>query len=104
MPKASRDKGARRELEAARLIGATKISRMYGPGPDLKLPDGRYVEVKAQADGWKKLHRWLDDDAQILMLKADYKPWLVTMTIGTFLDIMEEHDEHNTSTDTGTAK
>ena len=82
-------------MEAARLIGATKISRMYGPGPDLKLPDGRFVEVKARENGFSMLHRWLDDDAQILMLKADYKPWLVTMTIGTYLDILEEHDENN---------
>ena len=91
--KPSRDKGARRELEGARLIGATKISRMYGPGPDLKLPDGRFVEVKALANGWKKLHRWLSDDAQILMLKADRQPWLVTMTLETYLDLIDEAKE-----------
>ena len=65
---------------------------MYGPGPDLKLPDGRFVEVKARSKGFRELHKWLADDAQILMLKADRQPWLVTMTLETYLDILEEHD------------
>ena len=73
----SRAKGNRRELEVAVLLGATKISRMYKPGPDLQMPDGRWVEVKARADGFKQLYKWLDDDASILALKADRKGWLI---------------------------
>jgi len=85
----SRDKGARRELEAAKLLGARKISGMYQDGPDLMYGE-RYVEVKAKKQGWKMLHRWLDDDASILMLKADHQPWLICMTVDTFLDIRDE--------------
>ena len=93
MPKASRDKGARAELEVARLLGATKVSRMYQPGPDLQMPDGRWVEVKRRKKAWSRLYDWLSDDAQILALRADREPWLVVMTLGTFLDIMEEHED-----------
>jgi len=86
----SRRKGAAGELEVAKLLGAVKISRQYLPGPDLQMPDGRYVEVKRLADGWKRIYKWLDDDAQILAMKADHKPWLITMHLSTYLDIIEE--------------
>ncbi len=86
MGKASRSKGNRRELEIAKLLGATKVSRMYLPGPDLQMPDGRWVEVKARADGFKQLHKWLDDDASILCLKADRKGWLVVQHLEDWLD------------------
>jgi len=89
--KPSRDKGSRREREAAKLLGAIKVSSMYRPGPDLDW-NGRDVEVKAQANGWIKLHKWLSG-AQILMLKADRKEWLVVMEIGTFQDLIEEAQE-----------
>ena len=85
----SRDKGARRELEAAALLDATKISGMYQEGPDLMYGE-RFIEVKAKKDGWKMLHRWLADDASILMLKTDREPWLICMPIETFLDLQEE--------------
>lgn len=85
----SRDKGARRELEAAEILGARKISRMRQAGPDL-LYGERYVEVKAQANGWKRLHTWLDGDASILMLKADREDWLIAMPVDVFLDLLDE--------------
>jgi len=85
----SRDKGARRELEAAKALGASKISRMRQKGPDLLYGD-RYVEVKALKDGWKLIYKWLSNDASLLMLKADRKPWLITMSIDEFHDLQEE--------------
>jgi len=86
----SRDKGARRELEAAKALGASKISRMRQKGPDLLYGD-RYVEVKAKADGWKLIYKWLaKDDVHLLMLRADYKPWLIAMSIDEFHDLQEE--------------
>lgn len=85
----SRDKGARRELEAAQILGARKISRMRQKGPDLQYGD-RFVEVKAQATGWKRLHQWLSGDASILMLKADRHDWLICMPVHVFLDLQDE--------------
>ena len=87
--KKSRDKGGYREREAAKLLGAEKVSRMYQPGPDL-LWRGRGVEVKARADGFKELHKWLKD-AQLLMLKSDRKPWLIVIPYDEFRDLLEEH-------------
>jgi hypothetical protein len=89
MGKSSRDKGNRRELEIAKLLGAEKVSGMYRAGPDLQMPDGRWVEVKARADGFRELYKWLDDDASILCLKADRKGWLVVQWLGDWLD----HDQ-----------
>ncbi len=89
MGKPSRDKGARREREAAALLDARKISGMYQEGADLMYGQ-RYIEVKARAKGWALLHRWLDDDASILMLKADHKPWLIVMSVHEFLDLQDE--------------
>jgi hypothetical protein len=90
MGKPSRDKGARRERELAELLGATKVSGMYKVGPDLVMPDGRYVEVKSRKNGWVQLHRWLEDDASILCLKADRKSWIVVQRLEDWLDHEEE--------------
>ena len=70
-------------------MGAQKISGMYQEGADLMYGE-RYIEVKARAKGWAMLHRWLEDDASILMLKADREPWLICMNIETFLDLQDE--------------
>ncbi len=86
----SRNKGAAAEREVARLLGAKKVSRMYQPGPDLVMSDGRMVEVKRRKDSWRELYRWLADDAQLLALRADREPWLVVMTVDTFLDMLDE--------------
>jgi hypothetical protein len=93
MGKPSRDKGARRELEIAELLGARKISGFRRPGPDLVMPDGRYVEVKSRKNGWVQLHKWLEDDASILCLKADRKGWLVVQRLEDWLDHEEDTDE-----------
>ncbi len=92
MPDKSRRKGAKGEREAAALLGAVKISRMYQPGPDLQMPDGRFVEIKRRKKAWTEIYRWLDDDAQLLALRADKKEWLVCMTLNVFLDILDEHE------------
>ena len=93
MPDKSRRKGARAELEAAELLGAEKISRAYTPGPDLRMPDGRYVEVKIRGKGgWSaaELYKWLDDDVQMVVVRKDRHEFLVCMTLTTFLDIQDE--------------
>jgi hypothetical protein len=91
--KKSRDKGNRSELEIAKLLGARKISGFRRPGPDLVMPDGRFVESKVKADGFKLLYRWLDDDASILALRADRKGWLIVQRLEDWLDHEEVSDE-----------
>ena len=88
----SRGKGARREYEARDLLpGSTKISRAYKEGPDIHWRD-LDVEVKARADGWRELHKWLKN-AGLLMLKADRRPWLIVLEYSTFMDLLDEKEE-----------
>lgn len=97
----SRGKGARREYEAARLLpGGVKVSRMYKEGPDIHWRD-LDVEVKARADGWKELHKWLAN-AGMLMLKADRKPWLIVFEYDTFLDVLEGYESSGQEEGEGT--
>lgn len=78
MAKKSRDKGNRRELQvAARYnaagVPARKVSRMYRPGEDIRFEGPRgpmLAEVKARADGWKQIRKWLQD-VDALHLIAD---------------------------------
>ena len=88
MGKGSRDKGRRAELEAAEALGAEKVSRAGYEGHDLEW-EGRLVEVKRRASGFKSLYKWLED-VQMLMLRADRLPWLVVMTPEELLDLQDE--------------
>ena len=88
MGKAERDKGARREREVAQIMGAEKISRMYQEGPDL-FWNGEWIEVKARANGFRTLYKWLEGEATIIAHKADRQPWLVTLTLEDFLRLTE---------------
>lgn len=77
----SRNKGARREREVAKEMGARKVSGMYRKGPDLKLMDtGELIEVKARAEGWKILRRWLAP-VTYLVLVADRAEPMVVMSM-----------------------
>ena len=84
----SRDKGARAECAIVRLlqgqgIGAEKISGMYKPGADLRLPllaVDRAVEVKCRAAGFRQLYEWLDG-RDVLIVKADRQEPLVVVRL-----------------------
>jgi hypothetical protein len=84
----SRDKGARTERAIVRLlqgqgIGAEKISGMYKPGADLRLPllaVDRAVEVKCRAAGFRQLYEWLDG-RDVLIVKADRQEPLVVVRL-----------------------
>lgn len=85
--KASRRKGQRVERDFAKLTGGQRIplsGALRGNlSNDVALPaalGGLKVEVKARADSWKELYRWILDDIEkpdALILKADNKPYLV---------------------------
>jgi hypothetical protein len=90
MGKASRDKGNRRELEFAHLVGGVRVplSGAHGGtfGEDVLLPNGWRAQVKSRAEGFKTLYAALGE-ADVLALKADRKPWLIVMTGEQFLTI-----------------
>lgn len=88
-------KGVRAERELARRLGGERVPLSGAAG-------GRYAgdvvalgltwQVKVEADGWRRLYRWLEA-ADALALKADRRPWLVVLPLETFLRLVEvEHD------------
>ena len=88
--RASRRKGQRVERELAKLSGGQRIplsGALRGNlSNDVALPQdlgSLKVEVKARADSWKEIYRWILDDVEkpeALILKADHKPFLVVQT------------------------
>lgn len=85
--KANRRKGQRVEREVAKLTGGQRVplsGALRGSlSNDVALPDGLSVEVKARANGWIELYRWVLDDVEkpdAVFLKADNKPFLVVQT------------------------
>lgn len=85
--RASRRKGQRVERDFAKLTGGQRIplsGALRGNlSNDVALPDGLKVEVKARADGWREIYRWILDDVEkpdALVLKADNQPFLVVQT------------------------
>ena len=66
---------------------------MYRPGPDLQMPDGRWVEVKRRKNGWATLYKWLDGDASIIAMRADRKEWIVAMNLSTLMDMLDERQQ-----------
>ena len=89
MGSAERSKGARGERELVSLLpGAVKVSAMYKPGHDVEWL-GYTIEVKRRKTGFKFDYTHLRD-AQILAKRADNSDWLITMTLDTLLDMIEE--------------
>lgn len=89
--KASRRKGQRVERDFAKLTGGQRVplsGALRGSlSNDVALPDGLKVEVKARADGWRELYRWVLDEVErpdAVVLKADNRPWLVVQTYGAW--------------------
>ncbi len=90
----SRDKGARAERAIVRLlqergIVAEKISGMYKPGADLRLPllgADRAVEVKCRATGFRQIYEWLNG-REVLIVKADRREPLVVVRLSLAAEI-----------------
>ena len=84
----SRSKGVRAERAIVRLlqeqgIVADKISGMYKPGADLRVPllaVDRAVEVKCRAAGFRQLYDWLNG-RDVLIVKADRREPLVVVRL-----------------------
>lgn len=116
MGRRSRDKGARAEREIVNLLRDKGIEARRVPlsGAARGFPDDVIVttrkrqvwnpaglstrittkkdeerfEVKARADGFKLLYRWIDDSYG-LFLHADRKEWLVVMRVEDFADLVK---------------
>ena len=83
-------KAARAERELARLLGGERVPLSGAAGGSYAgnvVAMGLTWQVKVEADGWRRLYRWLDA-ADALALKADRRPWLVVLPIHTFLGIV----------------
>lgn len=53
------------------------------------LIEGKLAEVKARANGFKELYKWLEGK-DLLFLKADYKGYLVVIRIEDFITNLKE--------------
>ena len=91
MGRASRDKGARGELELVKLLpGAEKVSAMHTAGPDLIWLD-RPVEVKRHAKpALPKRFQSYIDEGNILIDRADHGHWTAHIDLTQLLDILAE--------------
>lgn len=95
MGKLSKNKGYRAERELTlRLrkegLNAVRVplsGAVQGFKGDLLL-EGKTAEVKARRDGFKELYKWLEGNSY-LFLKADRKPVLVVMELGTFTKLLK---------------
>ncbi|SDY69021.1 hypothetical protein [Thermoactinomyces sp. DSM 45892] len=91
----SKNKGYRTEKHFAELVEGKRVIMSgalknwgYELAGDVEGKHGEKWEIKARADGFKQLYRWLDqsDGVDLLALKADRKPFLVVMELDTFLN------------------
>jgi Holliday junction resolvase len=98
MGRRSRDKGARAERALVRLLQAAGFAAERVPlsgaahgrfGGDVSVPllgVDRRVEVKARADGFRELYRWLDG-ADLLVVRADRSEPLVVLPLRFAIEI-----------------
>jgi len=97
MGRASRDKGLRGEREFAELVSGRRVplsGAQEGFGNDVEVPTPMgtlRAEVKRRKGGFATLYGWLEDEREkpdIVAFRADRKPWLVAMTVETFLKLI----------------
>lgn len=103
MGKASRDKGLRGEREFAELVGGKRVplsGAQQGFENDvvIETPSGTLrAEVKRRKSGFATLYEWIEDERErpdIVAFRADRKPWLVSMELGTFLRLIGRSDRN----------
>lgn len=95
--KKSRNKGARAELEFAKLVGGAKVPLSGASGGefsnDVLIPhQGKTikVEVKRRASGFKTAYDWILDEREnpdVVAYRADRQPWIVMMTLDKFKEL-----------------
>ena len=95
----SKAKGNRGELEAAKALGAVKVSRLGYPGHDLEWY-GYPVEVKLYAKPVSKKITTILEDVTMLVERADFGEWIAHLRVSDLLDIIDQRareiDSENT--------
>jgi hypothetical protein len=93
MGKSQRDKGARGEREVVNILKAAGFDTAQRTGEwkandILCAVDGhdRVIEVKMRAKGFSGLYEFLKGSWAVVH-KADYSPWLITMTLDDWLKL-----------------
>ncbi|PMQ02383.1 MAG: hypothetical protein CBR30_01705 [Dictyoglomus sp. NZ13-RE01] len=93
MGKKSKRKGYRIEYELVKKLNERGINAKRIPlsgGSWLKgdiLIDNFICEVKARANGFREIYKWLEDK-DFLFIKADRKDYLVVMSLDKFINLM----------------
>jgi hypothetical protein len=91
-----RRKGYEAERELAKLTGGKRVplsGAQEGYTNDVELPNGMKIEVKRRKGGFKTLYDWILDEREkpdVVAYRSDRKPWLVTMTLDRFLQLMNK--------------
>jgi len=97
----SRRKGSRNELALVRFLqdkgfAAEKTSRTGYTGTDISMPllgVDRRVEVKARANGFRELYRWLAEN-DLLIVRADRKEPLVVIPLWLAAEVAAVAEGH----------
>lgn len=96
MGKSQKDKGARGELEFAKLTEGERIPLSGAMGGnysnDVRLPNGWKAEVKRRKSGFKMLYDWIEDTREnpdCVAIRVDRKQWIVSMTLDKFMELMK---------------
>lgn len=91
MGRSERAKGYRREAEFARMVGGQRVPLSGAAGGefggDVVLAGGLKAEVKARANGFTRLYKWLED-VDMLALKADRRDWLIVLPLERFQELL----------------
>ena len=96
MGKASRDKGYRTENNVrkyAEIHGVKAYRVPLSGGGSIKGDvvfnngiDELVSEVKCRGNGFKQIYKWLDDENDLLILKADHKEFLAVINLKDFFN------------------
>lgn len=99
MGKPSREKGARGERQLQALLpGSQKTSYAWKPGPDLLWME-RTIEVKRRKDAYQSMNTItrILDDVDLYATRIDRRPWYLTMTVDTLLDLLDDAHDRGTA-------
>jgi len=95
--KSQQRKGYRGEYQLKRLLQDAGIdcqriplsgASAFTPSCDLLIGEDQ-AEVKIRGNGFKKLYDWLAGN-QYLFVKADRRPYLVVMTLDSFIEMVNK--------------
>jgi hypothetical protein len=98
MGKAQRDKGYRGEYNLVQMFKENELDSKRVPlsgaaegfKDDIRV-EGYTGEVKVRGNGFKQIYDWLGE-ADILFIKADYKPYLAVVPIDLLIKLLKNQN------------